>query len=82
MKKEIVYLVRQTQPNADYFRETIAVFTKKADALALARGLNQEYGSGCAFNNNWDFIELGTCEDLQYYDVYVLETNPDIKNFF
>lgn len=81
-KKQYVYLVRQTQ-TVDYYDErTIAVFTDKEKAYELARKLNKEYGDGCQFDDDYNFIEPGTDYDsLHYYDVDCKELNPDMNDF-
>ena len=81
MTKKKVYLVRQTQPIDYYDQKTIAVFDKFEPARDLARALNKEYGCGCVFNNDWDFVELADCDNLHYYDVDVQVVNPDPKQF-
>ena len=77
-KKQYVYLVRQTQ-TVDYYDErTIAVFTDKEKAYKL----NKEYGDGCQFDDDYNFIEPGTDYDsLHYYDVDCKELNPDMNDF-
>ena len=81
-KKQYVYLVRQTQ-TVDYYDErTIAVFTDKEKAYELARKLNKEYGDGCQFDDDYNFIEPGTDYDsLHYYDVDCKELNPDMEKY-
>lgn len=76
-----VYLVRQTQPIDYYDQKTIAVFDNFKQARDLARFLNEEYGCGCAFNDDWDFVELGDCDNLHYYDVDCQDLNPDPNKF-
>lgn len=81
--KKYVYLVRQTQPVDYYDEKTIAVFDNKAQAEKLARALNKEYGCGCVFDDDWNFIEPGTDYDNQhYYDIDCQEINPDLKKYW
>jgi hypothetical protein len=76
-----LYLVRQTQP-IDYFdQKTIAVFDNLEQAQKLARKLNKEYGCGCVFDDNWDFVELDDAENLHYYDIDIQELNPDLQKY-
>lgn len=76
-----LYLVRQTQP-IDYFdQKTIAVFDNLEQAQKLARELNKEYGCGCVFDDNWDFVELDDAENLHYYDIDIQELNPDLQKY-
>lgn len=77
-----IFLVRQTQPSADYFHETIHVFTDEEDARDKARELNKEYGSGCKFTDEGDFewvLDDSTREyeqdDIHYYDVEKMKIN-------
>ena len=81
--KKYVYLVRQTQLVDDYNKTTIAVFDDREQAEKLARALNKEYGRGCVFDDNWDFVEW-TCEidDINYYDIDCQEINPDMKKYW
>lgn len=76
-----IYLLRQTQPDNYMDQQTIAVFDNFETARDLARALNKEYGCGCAFNDDWDFIEYGDGNDLHYYDVVEKTLNPDPKQF-
>lgn len=74
-----VYLVRQTQNEIGammddiYKNETIYVCSTKKEATRRARELNKEYGTGCVFDKNMDFVEIDYddcfCEDIHYYDV-------------
>lgn len=41
---QIVYLVKQTQPDAGYYETTIYVCSTFARAQSYARTLNKEYG--------------------------------------
>lgn len=70
---ERVYLVRQTQPSADYHQQTIYVLTDEDEAKERARELNKEYGEGCKFSEDYDFEEVdwdNYCyDDVHYYDV-------------
>lgn len=79
--KKYVYLVRQTQPVDYYDQKTIAVFDNKEQAEKLARALNKEYGCGCTFDENWDFIELDDADNLHYYDIDCQEVNPDLNDY-
>lgn len=76
-----LYLVRQTQPIDYYDQKTIAVFDNLEQAQKLARTLNKEYGCGCVFDDNWDFVELDDAENLHYYDIDEQELNPDLQKY-
>ena len=74
-----VWLVRQTQP-VDYYEEkTIYVCSSKEKAVEYCRKLNEEYGYGCVFDENWDFIEPGTDYDaIHYYDWDCMEIDKPL----
>lgn len=79
--KKYIYLVRQTQPIDYYDQKTIAVFDNFEMARDLARKLNKEYGCGCVFDDDWDFVELDDADNLHYYDVDEQELNPDMAKY-
>lgn len=67
-----IYLVKQTQPGAEYYDKTIYAFKNKADALRLTRELNREYGECCKFTKDFDFVQVNDdCyfEDAHYYTI-------------
>jgi hypothetical protein len=68
-----VYLVRQTQPSADYHQQTLYVCSSKEEAQRRARELNKQYGEGCKFSEDYDFEDIdwnNYCyDDVHYYDV-------------
>lgn len=75
-----VYVVRQTQLECGYENTAIAVFDDEATATKLARALNKEYGFGCIFDDDWDFVEY-ELDDCHYYDVDSMELNPNINDY-
>lgn len=69
-----VFLVRQTQPEADYWQYTIYVCSDEDEAIRRARELNKTYGKGCKFSPDYDYEEIdwdnvSTDDDYHYYDV-------------
>lgn len=76
-----LYLVRQTQPESNYFNETIAIFDNLKTAQKLACELNKKYGCGCVFNDKLEFVEFNYDCEPHYYDVETQELNPDIKKY-
>lgn len=76
MNKKYVYLVRQTQPVDYYEQKTIYVCSTKERAQEYARKLNLEYGDGCEFTKQGDFIrqkDYVDYENVHYYDIQELE---------
>lgn len=77
--KNVVYLVKQTQYDIGcsdigdcYVGTTIYVCSDEQEATRRARKLNEQYGSGCIFTEDWDFDEIDyddMCDDLHYYEV-------------
>lgn len=79
-----VFVVRQTQPSDYYQEKTIAVFDNKEQAEKLSRALNQEYGHGVKFDENWDFVDFDESydyDDQHYYDWEYQEINPALSIF-
>ena len=71
-----VYLVNQTQPEAEYYDKTIYVFLNKEDATNKARELNHDYGEYCDFTAEGDFIQVQDdyyFENVHYYTVEEIE---------
>ena len=82
-KTKYVWLVNQTQPCADYYERTIAVFDNQQDAVNLARQLNQEYGRNCKFDSDWDYVDYDCDYDLIHcYETECIKINPELKDFF
>ena len=81
MNKKMLYTVNQTQPEAEYQDTTIAIFSNKQDAISLARKLNQEYGSGCVFNDVWDFVEYNMQDNPHFYTVDCVELDPEQEKY-
>lgn len=83
--KEFVYLVRQTQPSADYIKTTLYVYTDKEKAYKVARALNKEYGENCNFTKEYDFIDVKDdvyFDDVHYYDVQAMKLNEELAPFY
>lgn len=83
--KEFVYLVRQTQPSADYIKTTLYVYTDKEKAYKVARALNKEYGENCHFTKEYDFIDVKYdvyFDDVHYYDVQAMKLNEELAPFY
>lgn len=78
-----VYLVLQTQAQADYKDFPIAVYTEKCDAYKVARALNKRYGQGYKFTPDWDVDPEYDEEydDTHYYTVGEYKLNPNKKDF-
>lgn len=83
--KEYVYLVRQTQPSANYINTTIYVYTDKEKAYKVARALNKEYGENCHFTKEHDFIDVKYdvyFDAVHYYDVQTMKLNEELAPFY
>lgn len=80
---EKVYLVLQTQAQADYRDYPIAVYTEKCDAYKVARALNKQYGQGYKFTPDWDVDPKCDEEydDTHYYTVGEYKLNPSKKTY-
>ena len=64
-----IYLVKQTHPNDNYHNETIYVCSTKEKAQEYCRKLNKQYGRGCTFDENWDYVDdNGFYNNVHYYD--------------
>ena len=76
-KAMTIYLVKQTQPSADYHQMTIYVCSDEEGATNKARELNREYGEGCKFSEDFDFEEIdydNYCyDDVHYYEVEAMQ---------
>lgn len=71
-----IYLVKQTQPSAEYYDKTIYAFANETDAIQKARELNREYGECCEFTKDGDFLQVNDdCyfEDAHYYTIEPIE---------
>lgn len=75
-QKIYIYLVKQTQPEADIYDKTIYAFVCKSDALDCSRILNKKYGKGCVFDKNGDFTKV--CWDNQDDNYHYFKVEPMI----
>lgn len=64
-----IYLVNQTQPNEEYYDTAIYACSTFERAQKYARHLNKEYGEGCVFDDNWDFVEYDMRCEPHYYTI-------------
>lgn len=78
-----IFLVRQTQPENDYQRETIYAMTDEYEAIEIARKLNKLYANGVILSDDGDFIEIDydhcCIEEIHYYDVESMTINEQFK---
>ncbi len=77
-KKPFVYVVSQIQPTELEYNGALYACSTFEKAQKYARQLNKEYGSGCVFDKNWDFVEYNCESDPHYYTVTKLEINEPI----
>lgn len=77
---EAVYLIKQTQPEEEYYQRTIYVYTDKDEAIKVCRKLNKEYGDHdtCVFNKQGDFVKVN--EDYYYDDAHYYEVEEMLLN--
>ena len=69
-KKQVVYVVRQTQTCENFYKTAIYVCSTEEEATRRARLLNQTYGSNCKFSEDWDYEDIDEgAEDYHFYDV-------------
>ena len=78
-----IFLVRQTQPDEEYYQTTIYVCSKEDEAIRRARELNKRYGCGCIFSDEGDFEEVdyddSYVDGVHYYDVESMTINEQFK---
>lgn len=73
-----VYLVKQTQEIDNYVDKTIYVCSTKERAMEYCQRLNQEYGCGCDFDENWNLIQVLDYDNCHYYDWESLEIDEPL----
>lgn len=77
-KRKMVYLVKQTQ-EIDYFNDkTIYVCSTKERAIEYCQKLNKEYGCGCQFDDDWNFIMVDDIDNCHYYDWEGMEVDEEL----
>ncbi len=77
-KRKTVYLVKQTQ-EIDYFNDkTIYVCSTKERAIEYCQKLNKEYGCGCQFDDDWNFIMVDDIDNCHYYNWEGIEVDEEL----
>lgn len=77
-KSNVVYVVSQIQPEDLEYTGALYACSTFEKAQKYARQLNKEYGYGCVFDENWDFVEYNMEGDPHYYTVTTLEIDEPI----
>lgn len=76
-----VWLVKQTQPSADYIARTIYICSTQERAMEYARRLNKRWGANCHFDENWDFVDVDNTyyfDDVHFYNVESMPIDEDL----
>lgn len=73
-----VYLVKQTQETDDYIDKTIYVCSTEERAMKYCQKLNKEYGCGCDFDKDWNFVDVLDYDDCHYYDWEEMEVDEPL----
>ena len=73
-----VYVVHET--NLEYPDESCPLYACSSfeKAQNKARKLNKEYGQGCVFDENWDFVEYNCRAEPHYYGVSRLKLDEPL----
>lgn len=74
-------MVRQTQPEADLYNYTIAVYDNYAMAEFLMKTLNKKYGKGVEFGEDYNLMKVKDYDTCHYYDIKVKILNPELEQF-
>ena len=78
----IIYMVRQTQPEADLYNYTIAVYDNYAMAEFLMKTLNKKYSQGVEFDgDDYNLMKVKDYDTCHYYDIKAKTLNPDLETF-
>lgn len=77
----IIYMVRQTQPEADLYNYTIAVYDNYEMAEFLMTTLNKKYSKGVEFGENYHLMKVKDYDTCHYYDIKAKTLNPDFETF-
>lgn len=77
----IVYMVRQTQPEAGLYDYTIAVYDNYEMAEFLMKTLNKKYSKGVEFVEDYYLIKVKDCDTCHYYDIKSEILNPELETF-
>ena len=74
-------MVRQTQPEADLYSYTIAVYDNYAMAEFLMKALNKKYSKGVEFGKDYNLIKVKDYDTCHYYDIKAKTLNPEAEQF-
>ena len=77
----IVYMVRQTQPEADLYNYTIAVYDNYTMADFLMKALNKKYSKGVEFDEDYHLMKVKDYDICHYYDIKAKTLNPELEQF-
>lgn len=77
----IIYIVRQTQPEADLYNYTIAVYDNYAMAEFLMKSLNKKYSQDVEFDEEYHLIKVKDYDTCHYYDIKAKTLNPELEQF-
>ena len=75
-------MVRQTQPEADLYNYTIAVYDNYAMAEFLMKALNKKYSQGVEFDgDDYHLMKVKDYDTCHYYDIKAKTLNPELETF-
>ena len=74
-----IYIVCQTQTEADLKDFPIYAMSNRWYAQSYARILNEKYAEGVKLDDNFDFEYVGNEERHHYYHVIRMEINERMK---
>jgi hypothetical protein len=77
-----VYLVRQTQTEADYYNYTVYVVSDYDEAVRRAKLLNEHYADNVVLDEDGLFVEVKDySEDYHYYDIQEMIVDTPMADF-
>lgn len=77
-KRKVVFLVKQTQEIDYYNDKTIYVCSTRERAIEYCQKLNKEYGCGCQFDDDWNFIMVDDIDNCHYYNWEGIEVDEEL----
>lgn len=80
MQTKTIYAVNQTQcyEEYEYKDKTIHLCSTMEEAQRRARLLNREYGEGCEFSEDGDYIDTTDWDCFHYYDVEAFQVDEPL----
>lgn len=78
INRKMVYLVKQTQEIDYYNDKTIYVCSTRERAIEYCQKLNKEYGCGCQFDDDWNFIMVDDIDNCHYYNWEGIEVDEEL----